>query len=134
MISSSFSLSINLLLCYCLLVIAMLCNIGTHNFRDLAHRLADDIHSLMIICILQWSIRGLLHGVAAGLPESSVWMTHPVVGHAGLTAVGRFESDAVLPHRPHDVEDENDSQDEEHDSKHRANDDCHPRSSVCGEE
>ena len=110
----------------------MLRSIDTRNFRDLVHRLADDIHSLMIICILQWSLTGLLHGVAAGLPESSFWMTHPVVGHAVLTAVGRLESDAILPHRPRDVEDENDSQDEEHDTEHRANDDRHPRS--CGEE
>ena len=86
----------------------------------------------MIVCILQWSLIELLHGVAAGLPESSVWMMHPVVGHAGLTAVGRLESEAVLPHRPHDVEDENDSQDEEHDTKHRAKHDRNPRRSNCG--
>ena len=85
-----------------------------------------------MVRILQWSLTGLLHDVAASLPESSVWMTQTIVVHAGLTPTGRLVSDTVLPHRPHDVEDENDRQDEERDTNRRANDDRYPRGSNCG--
>ena len=79
--------------------------------------------------------RGLLHGVAAALPQSAVdWMTHPVFRQHPFTftAVGSLGLLAILPHSPLDVDAENDAQNEEHESHHRANYDCHHSSCKDG--
>jgi len=86
----------------------------------------------MSVRIVQWSLTGHLHGVAASLPEPFAGrVTHHVVGQASFAGFGRLILDAVLPHRHHNVDDENDGQDEEDDAEHRANDDRHPRWPRC---
>ena len=82
---------------------------------------------------MQWCLTGHLHGVAASLPEPLAGrVTHHVVGRqAGFAGFGRPILGAVLPHRHHDVDDENDGQDEEDDAEHRAYDDRHPRWPCC---
>ena len=105
--------------------------IFTHNIRDPSHHPADGVHALLVHRVLQRSFTnstGHLHGVAAALPESAVdWMTHPVFRQHPftLTAVGSLGLLAILPHSPHDVDAEDDAQNEEHESDHRANDDRH---------
>ena len=110
---------------------------STHNIGEPSHHPADGVHALLVDSVLQRSVpsftsfprsTGLLHGVAAALPESAVdWMTHPVFRQHPftLTAVGRLGPLAIFPHSPHDVDAEDDAQNEEHESDDRANDDRH---------
>ena len=103
--------------------------IFTHNVGEPSHHPADGVHALLIDRVLHRSFTsstGLLHGVAAALPESTVdWMTHPVFRQYPFTftAVGSLGLLAILFHSPHDVDAENDAQNEEHETDHRANDD-----------
>ena len=106
--------------------------IFTHNVGEPSHHPADGVHALLIDRVLQRSFTsstcsaGLLHGVAATLPESAVdWMTHPVFRQHPFTftAVGSLGLLSILPHSPHDVDAEDDAQNEEHETDHRANDD-----------
>ena len=105
------------------------CHIGhttTYNVGEPPNCLADVAHSLMIVSIMQWRCLGLLHGVAAILPEPVVdRLSHPIVRQAHFIANGRFSCDAMFPHCFHDVEDENDDQDDEHDANHSSDDNWH---------
>ena len=107
----------------------------TYDVGETSHRLADDVQSLLIDRILQWGFTGHMHGVATTLPEHAVnrvWRA--VFGHHHFTLVGRRSRFTVLPYCPDDVDAENDGQNEEHESDHRANDDRHQSSSSCVEE
>ena len=111
--------------------------IFTHNIGEPSHHPANGVHALLVDRVLHRSFTssmGLLHGVAAALPESAVdWMTHPVFRQHPFTftPVGSLGLLAILPRSPHDVDAENDAQNEEHETHHRANDDRHE--STCKE-
>ena len=84
---------------------------------------------------MQRGCLGLLHGVAAILPEHAIGrLLYSIVRQAHFTAFWRVRCDAMFPHCLHDVEDENDDQDEEHDTKHNSDDDRHKCGSACVDE